>query len=377
MRTLIIPLLLAAPGLALAQPAPPVAGPVATTCSVTIVRAPDPVRLTIEQTLAREHCTLALQVRIIPTEGGLYLLATDEHGRVRERIVPDAASAGVLIASWAADDGLGGAAPPVVASGPAPGPAPGLAPPLASPLPSPPGYSAPAYTGPTPAASSNYPRPAYAPGTGPVTAFGPGDFRPVTMPGDDDSEPTKIKEPPHPDKYLTLGAGLGTNAGGTLRGEIDLYSKHGWTIGAAFALTDSETSAYDYSSYYQNYAYYDAHITDYSFALAIGHTWRFGNWHLRGSGALGLVVSSMDLGDYNYYNDLNNQYQTGSGTMTSPYVETTLMAGHSFGATKAWGIEAGPVLSYTKQEWYLADSMSTMTREAGNLMFVVGLRHGL
>jgi hypothetical protein len=82
----------------------------------------------------------------------------------------------------------------------------------------------------------------------------------------------------------------------------------------------------------------------------------------------------MDLNNYNY---TTNLYQSGSGSMTSPYLETSLMAGHSFGATKAWGIEAGPVISYTKQEWYLSDTMSTMYREAGNVMFVVGLRHGL
>jgi hypothetical protein len=364
MRKLIIPLVLAAAGPALAQPAPPAPPAVAvapaapSTCSVTIVRAPDPVRATIEQWLAKEHCTLALQVRIVPTEGGLYLLATDEHGRVRERIVPDAASAGVLIASWAADDGLGGAAPPVAAPPPPP----------------PAGYSQPAYTGPAPiAAPPNYPPPAYAAGSGPVTAFGPGDFRPTTLRDDDDNgEPTKVIEPPHPEKYLTLSAGLGSNAGGTLRAEVDLYSKNGWTIGAALGITDSEMNAFDV--YSTNGGEYDAHITDYSFALAIGHLWRFGNWHLRGSVGLGLVVSTMDVGTYDYTNDT---YNTGSGSMTSPYVETSLMAGHSFGSTKTWGIEAGPVLSYTKQEWYLSDTMSTMYREAGNVMFVVGLRHGL
>jgi len=203
-----------------------------------------------------------------------------------------------------------------------------------------------------------------------ITAFGPGDFHPTTV-NANDGGPTKIVEPPHPEKYLTLAAGVGTNAGGTLRAEIDLYSKNGWTIGAALGLTDSEMYAYD------NYSIgseYNAHITDYAFALAIGHLWRFGNWHLRGSAGLGLVVSTMDLNNYNYN---SGAYQSGSGSMTSPYVETSLMAGHSFGSTKAWGIEAGPVISYTKQDWYLSDTMSTMVREAGNVMFVVGLRHGL
>jgi hypothetical protein len=76
-------------------------------CEVTIAHAPDEVRDAIEQWLVGEHCTVPLEVRVVPTEGGLYLLARDGHGRTRERIVPDAQAAGVLVASWAADDGMG------------------------------------------------------------------------------------------------------------------------------------------------------------------------------------------------------------------------------------------------------------------------------
>jgi hypothetical protein len=39
------------------------------------------------------------------------VLARDEHGRSHERVVPDANSAGVLIASWSADDVVGAPAP--------------------------------------------------------------------------------------------------------------------------------------------------------------------------------------------------------------------------------------------------------------------------
>ena len=76
-------------------------------CAVQIARAPDEIRAEIERWLAREaSCNVALEVRVVPTEGGYYLLARDDHGRVRERVVPDGASAGVLIASWANDDEL-------------------------------------------------------------------------------------------------------------------------------------------------------------------------------------------------------------------------------------------------------------------------------
>jgi hypothetical protein len=83
-------------GTAMAQPVP---------CAVNIARAPDDVREVVEGWLRNEnHCRGDLEVRIVPTDGGLYLFARDGAGRVRERVVPDAQSAGVLVASWAADD---------------------------------------------------------------------------------------------------------------------------------------------------------------------------------------------------------------------------------------------------------------------------------
>src|SRR5690606_33438513 len=84
-------------------------------CPVTIVRAPDDVREVVEQAVRAEPaCTTALALRVVPTAGGLYVLARDEHGRVRERVVPHAQAAGVLVASWVADD--------AAATPPAPGP---------------------------------------------------------------------------------------------------------------------------------------------------------------------------------------------------------------------------------------------------------------
>jgi len=73
------------------------------TCRVVIARAPDDVRAAIEEWVGREpSCGVTIDVRAVPTEGGYYLIARDEDGRLHERIVPDAASAGVLVASWIA-----------------------------------------------------------------------------------------------------------------------------------------------------------------------------------------------------------------------------------------------------------------------------------
>src|SRR5215468_4431933 len=97
-----------------AQPAPPFDVD-ASPCAVTIVRAPEEVRRVIEAWVRKETaCRIALDVRAVPTDGGLYLLARDSAGRLHERIVPDAQAAGVLVASWVANDSLEPVPPPPV-----------------------------------------------------------------------------------------------------------------------------------------------------------------------------------------------------------------------------------------------------------------------
>lgn len=77
-------------------------------CKVSVVLAPGEVRDEIEAWVAAEpRCERQLEVRVVPTENGLYLSARDPSGRVRERIVPDAQSAAVLVVSWMADDSMG------------------------------------------------------------------------------------------------------------------------------------------------------------------------------------------------------------------------------------------------------------------------------
>ena len=98
-------LLLATGGTALAQP---VMHPEAEVCKVTIALAPDDVRAEIESWVRAEpRCERELVVRVMPTDEGLYLTATDQRGHVRERVVPDAQSAAVLVVSWMADDSIG------------------------------------------------------------------------------------------------------------------------------------------------------------------------------------------------------------------------------------------------------------------------------
>jgi hypothetical protein len=367
-----LPIILAAAP-ALAQPAPmapppmpapaPAPGPTAGgPCNVNIVRAPDPVRQTIERWLANEHCTLALQVRIIPTEGGLYVLATDDHGRVRERIVPDAASAGVLIASWAADDGLGGAAPP-------PGIADAGGPPVAPP-------AAPPPMGP-PAGGYGPPAAGYGPSYGNGGAYGgpPPSFNSMSFRAPGQYSPNDELPPPpeaqHPAKLLALSAGFGANSSGGLRLELELWNRSNWIIGASAGLTGSQMSVDDY---YGSNSYYNASVTDFTLAVTLGRIARWGDWYMRGNVGVGLMISSLTLDQYDYQSYMDT---SGSGSETSPYIEAGLFVGHSIGSSKQWEIEAGPVLSYSKQDWYLTNTNTTMYRDAGNAMFMLGLRHGL
>ncbi|HEY4238253.1 MAG TPA: hypothetical protein VGM88_00475 [Kofleriaceae bacterium] len=99
---------------AAAQPATEVPLP-ATHCSVTVAEAPAPVAGTIQEWAQGElHCKTSLVVRVFPVAHGLVIVATDPNGGVRQRVVPDADSAGVLVASWIADDAPPPSSPPAV-----------------------------------------------------------------------------------------------------------------------------------------------------------------------------------------------------------------------------------------------------------------------
>jgi hypothetical protein len=97
--------LLVAAGAARAQP---ITRPDQLPCTVRVVVAPDAVRAEIEAWVRAEpKCERELEVRVIPTPEGYYLSARDDAGQMRERIVPDAQSAAVLVVSWMADDSIG------------------------------------------------------------------------------------------------------------------------------------------------------------------------------------------------------------------------------------------------------------------------------
>jgi len=83
-------------------------------CGVRLMRAPAELVGAIEGRLvALSACGGRLDVWIVRSDDGLYVIARDELGRVRERLVPDAEVAAALIASWVEID----AAAPMTGAG--------------------------------------------------------------------------------------------------------------------------------------------------------------------------------------------------------------------------------------------------------------------
>jgi hypothetical protein len=77
------------------------ADPDADPCAVRFVRAPAGMAPVIAARLqALQACTMPLDVWIVRSDEGLYLVARDGLGRMRERMVPDVEVAAALIASW-------------------------------------------------------------------------------------------------------------------------------------------------------------------------------------------------------------------------------------------------------------------------------------
>ncbi len=306
-------------------------------CEVAVVRAPDDARATIEQILASEHCTTSLQVRVIPTTGGLYLIATDDHGRVRERVVPDATSAGVLIASWSADDGVAGS--------------------IAPPAPSPSTWQGP-------------PRVPYGDTFHPPSSVVPEGVPEGALDGDDTDAGEPPPNVPRPKRFLAFGVGLGANSAYGIRAEVDVLAHAGWTVGLMGFLT-GQTMRVDDPAKFQTL---DAQVVDYGAAVTVRRIVRWADWHLRFGAGLGVLASTVNLDQVAYS---ATRVARGSGTAAALWAEGAVFLGHSIGETKKWELEIGPTASYAEETWDIADTMSTLTRQAGSFQVIAQLRRGL
>jgi hypothetical protein len=210
--------------------AQPVTSP--TACSVDVVRAPDDVRAVVDRWLAgAARCSVALEVRVVTTQDGLYVMARDDHGTVRDRVVPDAQTAGALIASWADD----GQPPPIAMID----------------------FHADVRLAPGIAMS---PAPA-------VVDEGAGGVRPRHH---------------HSVRELVL-FGKGDSMFRGLRAEVDVVHHDGWTAGLAFTLGAESLSA---ANAMINET---VHLSEYGATAYVAHPSHIGSWDFQPAVGIGLV----------------------------------------------------------------------------------------
>jgi hypothetical protein len=258
--------------------------------------------------------------------------------------VPDAQSAGVLVASWVAADSN---AAPVVAPAPMPPSAVGPG------MPGGPG----AMVAPAPMVAPQ-PMPPVAPpqAIGPVEAAQPPSEAPVVAPAVVERS-----------RWLGIGAmaAMSDRGGGGIRGEWDIKNR-GWaTFGISGSVSESGIDYYDYNYNYGWLTMVDTKVIGY---LALSSDWS--KWHLRGSIGLGAVYTRAT-------SDNGYSYQQASGLF--PAGELSLSIGRDI--TRSWGLSAGPVISLYAQE-YNVESMdaynSTYTQMRGaDAMMYFALRHRL
>jgi hypothetical protein len=305
--------------------APALAQPAAQTCDVRIVRAPDAVRTAVQTWLDGEHCNISLEVRIIPTDGGLYLLSRDPLGRVHERVVPDAQAAGMLIASWAADDGI---APPVIAP-PAPAPAPVE--------PEPELRIAP------PSSTTVHKRMHHA-------------------------TPTRRRT-----RWASLDAGGGLRGGG-VRTSVDIFTYGNWLFGATSALTTNRLplGGYPYITMANGGELYlpSINILDARVLATAGRNVDLGDtWHARATIGLGVGVTSV-TGDGMDDNNAPAHVSTQGIVLDQ---SASVSFAHDLG--NEWGLEAGVDVSYFDEHIYL--EAQQLNRNQFELLVFGGLRHQL
>jgi hypothetical protein len=334
MKTVIsLGLLLAASHAALAQP---VTSPA--TCAVKVLRAPDDVRQIVEAWVQAEpRCSVALEVRIIPTDGGLYLFALDERGRIRERMVPDAQSAGVLVASWVADDTM--YTPP-----------PKTAPPVDDRV-------------------------------DPFTIRGSGMSSDLTTPGLTVSTTEPVdglsKDPTNKNVSKWIGLGLvmtkDSNDGG-VRLDADVWTRGKYSIGAAL----SSTSGHMEVIASQGVGLMTSR--DIKLMATGSHTWSSsGRWFARGAAGVGLVHTDVLITiDEPSFTSTYTWYEAAGWTGVA---EASLIGGAELG--KNWSFNAGPVVTLYAQNLHAYDASGYMPetvdfqRRDLQLMFYGGLKYRL
>jgi hypothetical protein len=297
-------------------------------CEVVFVRAPDDVRLVIEGWLKAEpRCSGTIELRVVETEtGSLYLIAQRSDGRIHEREVPDAQSAGVLVASWVADDWT--SSPPEEDDAPlALDGAPGVTPVA------------------TPAVVDTVPPRRTRLATGRWFAISP--------------------------MIQTEGHG-----GVGVRFEMDMLGGRSskWTLGVAAIGVTSSMSTHGYDSYgYLAPGYLET--IDLRALVVAARTWRLGtNWNVRWSVGIGPMYTdgTAELWMSNGFTPQPTSYTT-VDDLSLAYESSLTIARELFG--HRWAITAGPAVTRISQMLEGVDQ--DIRRDKVELMFMLGARYRL
>ena len=290
-------------------------------CEVLFVRAPDEVRLVIESWLKAEpRCSGTIELRVVETESGsLYLIAQRPDGRIHEREVPDAQSAGVLVASWVADDWT--STPPDEGE---------EAPPTVEPLTVNPFVGAPGVTDTMPSAT-------------PRRSTG---------------------------RWFSVGGMVAVEGMGGVGGrfEMDLYGGHAskWTLGVALVGVSSMTMVVTPEGLG------DLETMDLRALFVAARTWRLGqNWNVRWSFGLGPMYTDATATLWNSYP--NPEMPMVADGASIAYESTLTLAREMF--DHRWAITAGPTATLISQT--LDGSNGDIMRSDVDLMFMLGARYRL
>jgi hypothetical protein len=292
-------------------------------CGVTFVRAPDDVRYAIERYLRDEpRCTSSIELRVVPTDGGYYLLAQRPDGRIHERLVPDLQSAGVLVASWVADD-----------------------------------WTAPADAyAPPPAPSA------------PLTVIV--DPLRVGAPGAVGIAASAAPADPKWHKWLSLGLIVQPdNEGGGFRFEADLISSGAWRVGGVLSYTEHHD---DMMLDGGGWASGTINAQDIEVMAQLSRTATWGRWDLRGALGAGMINTDAMFWGETVATPGFTSYQASKTFLVG---EASAMLTRRLG--RSWGFGLGPVITLL-DESFSDDSISgKMERRKAQVEIFGGLRYEL
>ena len=258
-------------------------------CGPTIAYAPDDVRTVVEAAIRQEtSCNVTLEVRIVPTDGGLYLFARDEQGRVRERLVPDSESAAVLVASWMVDDSRPPAPPPIAV----------------------------------------FPK-----------------HRPARVQVDAPREHLDAAPSPQPMRKRGVVIGVGPMFGNADGGrvEVDALSWHGVQFGGGVSIGAGQTIVETQSDRSDGLygPWHDLDVVDTSATAHVAVNFRFGDWLLRPAFGLGFTYSH--ISDSMETDPSSPSYSSLDGGAVLSTTEFSFALGRRFGD---WQVDIGPHVAW-------------------------------